>query len=160
LLADHRVSSLVGALGLELAAHVKALHKVLSRQLPQLPVSFRSGERGKDVRRRHFLSPQFGPLIDVRGFIGPEQRETIFFSWGGLNASGDRDAASGSGDSFCRIALSASCTSAGRSSPTFSRVATGFPPCCDQGIRAPGISVGDDARDGINVAVLFPSQRS
>ena len=43
MLADHRVSSLVGALGLELAAHLKALHKVLSRQLPQLPVSFRSG---------------------------------------------------------------------------------------------------------------------
>src|SRR5258707_783557 len=52
----------------------------------------------------------------------------IFFSWGEATSSGDRDAVSGSGDSFC-MELSAACTSAGSSSHTSSQVATSFAPC-------------------------------
>src|SRR6267143_906671 len=52
----------------------------------------------------------------------------IFFSWGEATSSGNRDAVSGSRDSFC-MELSAACISAGSSSQTSSQVATSFAPC-------------------------------
>src|ERR1700675_3804632 len=52
----------------------------------------------------------------------------IFFSWGEATSSGNRDAVSGSWDSFC-MEPSAACTPAGSSSHTSSHVATSFAPC-------------------------------
>src|ERR1700681_3439701 len=78
----------------------------------------------------------------------------IFFSWGEATSSGNRDAVSGSWDSFC-MEPSAGLYIRRKLFPHVFPRGNELRSLLDQGIRAPGILVGYVARNGVDVAVLF-----
>jgi len=77
------------------------------------------------------------------------------FSCGASAWSGNRDAEDGSPDSGGGGGVSASLTSAGRSSHTSSHVATSSAPCLISVIGPPGIHVCNIAGHGENITVLL-----
>src|SRR5712692_7193024 len=77
-----RNATTVRAVGLWLRGishKLKALYKILPRQLPYLPIQLQFEERSKDFGGRHFVFQQFDQLINVGGFVGLEQLENLFF---------------------------------------------------------------------------------